>query len=65
MIRVRDAADDQALLELGEAIDEAKQTAPTRAHPHAPDQPPALTLAAPVAAVYDRLRDRLQGRPQT
>jgi hypothetical protein len=31
----------------------------------APDRPPALTLAAPVAAIYDRLRDRIQRRPRT
>ncbi|PZG76158.1 cation-binding protein, partial [Streptomyces sp. NTH33] len=30
-----------------------------------PDQPPALTVLGPVAAAYDRLRDRLQGRPST
>ena len=60
-----DAVDAQALEELGQELDKAKQTAPTRPHPHAPDEPPALTMAAPVAAIYDRLRDRLQGRPQT
>lgn len=38
---------------------------PTRPHPHAPDEPPALATAPPVAAIYDRLRDRLQGRPKT
>lgn len=57
--------DQQALDELGSQLDDAKQKAPTRPHPNAPDQPPALALAAPVAAIYDRLRDRLQGRPQT
>ncbi|QKG26975.1 hemerythrin domain-containing protein [Actinomadura verrucosospora] len=31
----------------------------------APDRPPALAMAAPVAAAYDRLRDRLQSRPRT
>jgi hemerythrin superfamily protein len=63
--KVRGAMDDQALQELGEELDKAKKTAPTRPHPHAPDHPPALALAAPVAAIYDRLRDRLQGRPRT
>jgi len=63
--RLRDLADAQALAELGEALDRGKQTAPTRPHPAAPTQPPALALAAPVAAIYDRLRDRIQGRPQT
>jgi hemerythrin superfamily protein len=65
MPKMRAAVDEQALNELGEALDKAKQTAPTRPHPHAPDQPPALALAGPVAAIYDRLRDRLQGRPLT
>lgn len=63
--KLREAMDQQALDELGGELDHAKRTAPTRPHPHAPDQPPGLTLAAPVAAIYDRLRDRLQGRPQT
>ncbi len=65
MPKLRGAVDEQALQELGQALDKAKQTAPTRPHPHAPDQPPGLALAGPVAAIYDRLRDRLQGRPQT
>lgn len=65
MPRLSDAVDAQALTELGEALDKAKATAPTRPHPSAPDQPPALALAGPVAAIYDRLRDRLQGRPKT
>ncbi|MFJ8577894.1 hemerythrin domain-containing protein [Micromonospora sp. NPDC093277] len=58
-------ADEQALRELGQEIDQGKQRAPTRPHPHAPDEPPALAVAAPVAAIYDRLRDRMQGRPRT
>ncbi|AEW99434.1 hemerythrin domain-containing protein [Streptantibioticus cattleyicolor] len=63
--RLADALGPQDLDDLGQVLDKAKQTAPTRPHPHAPDEPPALTLAAPVAALYDRLRDRLQGRPRT
>jgi hemerythrin superfamily protein len=63
--RLRELVDAQALAELGEALDKGKHTAPTRPHPLAPTEPPALTLAAPVAAIYDRLRDRIQGRPQT
>ncbi|MBV9164443.1 MAG: hemerythrin domain-containing protein [Pseudonocardiales bacterium] len=65
MPKLRAAVDEQALQELGAELDKGKQTAPTRPHPHAPDEPPLLTLAGPVAAIYDRLRDRLQGRPQT
>jgi hemerythrin superfamily protein len=62
---LRAAMDDEALVELGKALDEGKATAPTRPHPKAPDHPPALALAAPVAALYDRLRDRIQGRDLT
>lgn len=65
MPRLRERTDAEALQELGRTIEKAKGTAPTRPHPHAPDRPPALTVAAPVAAVYDRLRDRMQGRPRT
>jgi hemerythrin superfamily protein len=62
---LRKVLDEQALQELGQELDKGKQTAPTRPHPAAPDKPPLLTLAGPVAAIYDRLRDRLQGRPRT
>lgn len=63
--QLREHVDEQALRELGQALDQGKHTAPTRPHPAAPTEPPALTLAAPVAAIYDRMRDRLQGRPRT
>ncbi|MBO0746866.1 MAG: hemerythrin domain-containing protein [Acidimicrobiaceae bacterium] len=53
------------LAELGKEIELAKRAAPTRPHPGAPDEPPALTLAAPFAALFDRFRDRIQGRPAT
>lgn len=59
------ALDRTLLEELGEELDKAKKAAPTRPHPGAPNEPPALTLAAPFAAVFDRFRDRIQGRPAT
>ena len=62
---LRAAVDDRALTELGAQLDQAKKVAPTRPHPAAPDEPPALAFAAPIAAIYDRLRDRMQGRPRT
>ena len=65
MPQLREVVDQEALAELGQALDVAKQTAPTRPHPQAPDTAPGLALAGPVAAIYDRLRDRLQGRPLT
>jgi hemerythrin superfamily protein len=63
--KLRDAVDEPALDELGQVLDHAKQVAPTRPDPHAPDRPPTLGLAAPVAAAYDRLRNRMQRRPPT
>jgi hemerythrin superfamily protein len=65
MPRLREAVSQEELDRLGEQIARAKRGAPTRPHPHAPVQPPALTLAAPMAAAYDRFRDRVQRRPKT
>lgn len=62
---LQSSVDEQALKELGEQLDQAKKAAPTRPHPAAPDHPPVLALAAPFVAIYDRFRDRLQGRPRT
>lgn len=63
--KLRQAVDQEALDELGKVLDEAKKVAPTRPHPKAPTEPPKLALAAPVAALYDRLRDKFQQRPKT
>ncbi len=57
--------DEAALSDLGEQLEQQKKLAPTRPHPAAPDEPPVLTLAAPFVAIYDRFRDRVQGRPLT
>jgi iron-sulfur cluster repair protein YtfE (RIC family) len=65
MPALRGAMDDAALEELGRQLDKAKKLAPTRPHPRAPDKPPAEAVVGAVAAVYDRLRDRLQRRPST
>ncbi|MEU0600173.1 hemerythrin domain-containing protein [Streptomyces sp. NPDC006393] len=65
MPELRARLSQQDLDELGRLLDQAKRSAPTRPHPNAPDHPPALTVLGPVAAAYDRLRDRLQGRPST
>jgi hypothetical protein len=62
---LRAAVDDEALAGLGRQLDKAKKLAPTRPHPRAPDKPPAEAMIGAVAAVYDRFRDRLQGRPLT
>lgn len=51
-----------ALQKLGEKVRSAKQHAPTRPHPSAPDTPPANKLLAPGTGMVDRLRDMLTGR---
>ena len=61
----RGAMDQQALDELGARLDTAKKAAPTRPHPNIPDRPPGEAVLGAVGAIYDRLRDRLQGRPNT
>jgi hemerythrin superfamily protein len=63
--RLRDAVSQEELDRLGRLLARAKQSAPTRPHPNAPDKPPALALLGPATAAYDRFRDRLQRRPRT
>jgi hemerythrin-like domain-containing protein len=63
--RLRSSVEPEALEQLGRQLDHAKKLAPTRPHPAAPDEPPLLTLLAPLVAVYDRVRDRIHGRPAT
>ncbi|MEU0717517.1 hemerythrin domain-containing protein [Streptomyces lavendulocolor] len=50
------------LTELGEKVRRAKETAPTRPHPAAPDTPPLNKILAPGAGMVDRVRDALTGR---
>jgi hemerythrin superfamily protein len=53
-----------ALGELGAAMAEAKQTAPTRPHPRSPDSPPANLVTGTAAGVADRLGDTMTGLAQ-
>lgn len=62
MPQLRRRVPEELLLEVGRELKEAKGRAPTRPHPHAPDEPPALKLAAPLAALMDRFRDTIEGR---
>jgi hemerythrin superfamily protein len=58
---VRKAIDRKTLGELGELLERAKQAAPTRPHPKAPDEPPFNVLAAAVSSLVDRVRDAASG----
>ncbi|MEU6847737.1 hemerythrin domain-containing protein [Streptomyces sp. NPDC046716] len=63
--RLQRACTVQELIELGDKVRAAKQTAPTRPHPHAPDSPATLKLLAPGAGLVDRVRDYVTGRGRT
>ena len=48
--------------ELGEKLEQAKKTAPTRPHPGTPPAPGVLKSTGPVVAAADKARDTLTGR---
>ena len=56
--QVRKAVGRKELGELGEAMQKAKKTAPTRPHPKAPDTPPGNLVAGPTAGVVDKVRNK-------
>ncbi|HZG05884.1 MAG TPA: hemerythrin domain-containing protein [Streptomyces sp.] len=60
--RLRQAATAEQLNDLGDKARRAKQTAPTRPHPSAPDIPPVNKILDAGAGMVDRLRDALTGR---
>ena len=59
--RLEAALEPQELRELGEALVRARNIAPTRPHPFAPDTPPGVFVAGAAAAVFDRARDAVRG----
>jgi hemerythrin superfamily protein len=60
--KVREAVKRKDLQDLGETMENARRTAPTRPHPKAPDEPPANLVANPGAAAVDKARIPLLGR---
>lgn len=52
-VQVREKLDDERLRELGRALEEAWNIAPSRPHPVSPDTPPGNWLAGIPAAGYD------------
>jgi hemerythrin-like domain-containing protein len=61
---LRRAISEEEAAELGDKIQEAKKTAPTRPHPNTPPKPGMLKGAGPAVAAADRLRDAATGRGQ-
>lgn len=62
--KVRDHLGRNALGELGDAMVEAKATAPTHPHPRSPDTPPGNIVAGAAAGVVDRVVDTVSGIAQ-
>lgn len=51
---VRDTLSNEQLIEIGETMERAKQTAPTRPHPFTPDVPPWNMLVGLPVSLLDR-----------
>jgi hemerythrin superfamily protein len=51
----------ERLNEIGRKLEQAKSTAPTHPHPHAPNKPPGNVVAGAAAAGIDKVRDALSG----
>lgn len=60
--RLREACSDDELQELGQQVLNAKELAPTRPHPSAPDTPPANKILDPGIGFIDNIRDALNQR---
>lgn len=60
--KLREACSESDLVELGQKIRDAKDSAPTRPHPSAPDKPPMNKILDPGVGLVDRMRDALSGR---
>jgi len=59
---MRQVMDADELRKLGERVEAFKKVAPTRPHPHVPNEPLPRTAAGPAASLFDRLRDLATGR---
>ncbi|PSK89894.1 hemerythrin HHE cation binding domain-containing protein [Haloactinopolyspora alba] len=61
--RLAAACPHDQLVELGIRVQQAKESAPTRPHPGAPDEPPMNKFLDPGIGLVDRVRDALTDRP--
>jgi hemerythrin superfamily protein len=62
--KVRSAFGRNDLAELGDAMEDARASAPTHPHPEAPDTPPGNLVAGATAGVMDRVSDTVSGIAQ-
>jgi hemerythrin superfamily protein len=62
--KVRNALGRNALADLGQAMADAKKSAPTHPHPRSPDVPPGNVVVGAIAGVVDRVGDNISGLAQ-
>jgi hemerythrin superfamily protein len=62
--KVRKQLGRNELADLGEALADAKKSAPTKPHPRMPDSGPANVVAGAITGVVDRVGDNLNGIAQ-
>ena len=62
--KVRAQLSRTALADLGQALADAKKTAPTRPHPRMPDAPPGNSVVGALAGVVDRVGGNVSGIAQ-
>lgn len=60
--QLRDAFSPDELHTMGARVERVKAIAPTRPHPSAPHQPPAIKVVGPVTGLVDRMRDAISRR---
>jgi hemerythrin superfamily protein len=60
--KVREVIKRKELVELGETMDAARKTAPTKPHPKAPDEPPGNLVASPGAGAVDTAAGAMTGK---
>jgi hemerythrin superfamily protein len=59
---MREVIDEDELRRLGARVEAFKKVAPTRPHPHVPNEPLPRAAAGPAASLFDRMRDLATGR---
>jgi hemerythrin superfamily protein len=62
--KVRKSLTRSQLADVGAALADAKQAAPTHPHPRLPDEGPAVAVAGAIAGVLDRVGDNISGLAQ-
>jgi hypothetical protein len=59
---MRQIIEGDELRKLGARVEAFKKVAPTRPHPHVPNEPLPRMAAGPAASLFDRMRDLATGR---